>query len=339
MARCRHRLARGLYEDAYGLAAVVQVGRTRREKRFPRDTPLARLKVWQLTTRAELTNAQPVVVRGSLRADAPRYLALVAHLASRRSRACDLAAWVARIGDTPRHLLTRGDLEVTLQAWRATGLAASTLNHRLTAIRHLFVTLDGDAGPARGLKRVPPPKPAPRGLPLRTLRAVLAKMPATATKARCLVLLFTGMRPAQLRRVRPQDVQLGARPPYVTISAAKGGEPQVNPLSLEGVAAFRALAHFDAFGRFDTGALNRSWQRACAKVGVTSTAYDLRHSYATTLLAGGADLADVQALLGHADIRQTRRYAPVLQTRLDRHVVSAFDGGETAGLARGSAGK
>ena len=161
--------------------------------------------------------------------------------------------------------------------------------------------------------------------------AVAEPLPRDLRLAALVELLYgSGLRASELVTL-PRSAIHPDRP-YL-ILAGKGGRERLVPISdraRAAVAAWRAHVAADQPWLFPSGSAGgrkpltriRLYQLVKAlavDAGIPPdrvSPHVLRHAFATHLLAGGADLRALQAMLGHADIATTEIYTHVDQSRL-----------------------
>lgn len=306
----RRRVLTGIYRDRYGFETRVHWRGQQRSKRFPLGTDAAVMQRWREATLAELADADPVGPPHSFRELARDYLhsAAFLRLSSQSDRRRDVETWIDVFGDTPAALVQARECQRVIDGWQAEGYAASTLNHGIDALVAVLPRLRGQ------VQRERAPDPVPRTVPRARIVAVLQSLKPSTTATRLWWLFWTGMRPAQLRRLELRDVDWTAA--TVTVPAGKSGRAYVVPLSPDAVEQLRPLTTADTFGSLSNGSANRVLMRACAACKVPRfSLYALRRSFGSTLRAAGVDLADVQHLMGHRRIDTTARYAPVVESK------------------------
>ena len=237
------------------------------------------------------------------------------------------AATDADINDFKNHLIN-------------SGLSTSSICRTLSAVRTMYKYLMSQNiathNPAKDVHNDHLEKKEPMVLTSKEIEALLAA-PDTSTikgmrdKAMLELLYATGMKVSELVSLNVDDLNLSI--PLIRVSA--GEKERFIPLYR---VAAKALGDYLEKARklmilsVDEPALfvNLSGERLtrqgfwkilkeCAKkAGIKSdiTPHTIRHSFAAHLLENGADIREIQEILGHSDLASTQRYAQFLKKRV-----------------------
>jgi integrase/recombinase XerD len=218
---------------------------------------------------------------------------------------------------------------------------ASSVARALAAVRsfHRFLLVEGETerDPGAGAVRPKVPRGLPRPLSVQEVGRILAapagETPAVLRDRAILETLYgAGLRISELVGLDVDDVDLEEGS---VRAVGKGDRERLVPLgryAREALQAYLTRGRPALASRRTRGALflnargGRLTRQGCARVlkacairaGLTKrvTPHTLRHSFATHLLEGGADVRVVQELLGHASVSTTQIYTLVTEQHL-----------------------
>ena len=259
----------------------------------------------------------------------------------------ELAAWATERGREPGTLAYR-DLRNYAAVLSGRGLAKSSVARKLAASRgfhaHLVRTGDAADNPAELLPTPKRDSRLPRVLGPDQVAALLDRIPARTpleVRDRALfeVAYSCGLRAEEIVNLDVADLDFESETVRVT---GKGSKTRVLPIGEPAQRAVRryldiarpALAARDAQAalflskrgrRLSSSDVRRrlaKWVREAAVAGRISP-HTLRHSFATHMLEGGADLRSIQELLGHSSVSTTQIYTRVEPSRLRREYARA----------------
>lgn len=247
-------------------------------------------------------------------------------------------------GDAPVPT-SQEEIGVYLDSLYGSGCSARTVARHLTSLRNLYRHLQREKrmtdNPVELLRTPKAMQAIPKFLNGEQIEQLLAAPPVdgpTGIRDRAMLQLLyaCGLRVSELTAVELRNVNLELG--YLRVSG-KGNKERLIPM---GQSAVAAITSYLVAGRpallkgresrflFVTargGPMTRQgfWKLLAQygkSVGIFHhlTPHVLRHSFATHLLEGGADLRSVQAMLGHADIGTTQIYTHVARGRLRRVV-------------------
>lgn len=239
------------------------------------------------------------------------------------------------------HLHIRGFLGV-----QSVELAPASRARRLAGLKAFYKFLTRrkviEVNPARRVKTPKLPQRLPRAVPVDEAFALMEapddeKLLGLRDMAMLEVLYGGGLRVSELCGLDLDDVDLKQRTARVL---GKGNKERICPLHEGAISAVqswlerrdellvkpakkqdpRALFLNFRGGRLTTRSVERHLDRYVQQLGLQRkmSPHALRHSFATHLLAGGADIRSIQELLGHASLSTTQRYTAVSFEQLQK---------------------
>ena len=227
------------------------------------------------------------------------------------------------------------DFRAFMASRRNGGVESRSLARQLSAIRTLFrwLELNGLArNPALGSLRAPKlpqalPKPLAAPAAARVMQAADQAEPWVAARDTAVLMLLyaCGLRISEALNLNRNEAPVPPNDDVLRITG-KGGKVRlvpVLPAAVRAVETYLELAppldpHGPLFigqrgGRLNARNIQLLMQRLRSGLGLpdTATPHALRHSFATHLLGGGADLRAIQELLGHSSLSTTQVYTGV----------------------------
>ncbi len=262
----------------------------------------------------------------------------------------DYLRWAGRYALDPLSA-THRDLRRYLGELDRAQYSRTTINRRLSALRAFFRWLmqggfvqadpvSALQGPrlGRNLPRVIPPADMVRILSVHTAsrtRDASSKLLLSDMRDQAILefLYACGARVSEASGLLLDDVDFERRQVKVF---GKGSKERIIPLHDLAISSMRSYALYarpkllgfseetafffvsDRGGWYSTDAIRRMFKRTLVDAGVdpTFSPHDVRHTFATDLLNGGADLRSVQEMLGHASLSTTQIYTHVSVARL-----------------------
>jgi integrase/recombinase XerD len=252
----------------------------------------------------------------------------------------DLAEFVLGAGIADLRKATSSQLAGFVSDLSRKGRKPASIARKMSALRHLFEYLK-DTGklkknpiesyPTPKLARYHPDYLSPSAIETIIRGVDLSEPNGTRNRAIIEVLYGCGLRISELINLSPSDLELEAG--FIRVQG-KGNKQRLVPLGRPAIDAVReytgSARGLNADGsvlfpartgrKFSRVGMWKLIGQMVKKAGLTKkvTPHTFRHSFATHLLEGGADLRVVQEMLGHADITTTEIY-----TRIDRDYIVA----------------
>lgn len=254
----------------------------------------------------------------------------------------DVRTLIETLGDLEVSTIQQSDVRAHMRHLSERGYKQRTIERRVYGLSTFFAWLKLEKliqiAPTEGIRIPRRPRPLPTWLTESELRR-FAETPDTVPRNDLAwkLLAWLGLRRGELLALKAQDVRL--EDGVIIIRNGKGNRDRHMPVPAILAPALRAqtqsvspelyLLRGDMGGQWSVGSFNAGFKKHLARCALDRqgvTPHTLRHSFATHLLEKGVNIVEIQALLGHADIKSTLVYLHMgkkqLEKALERHVLN-----------------
>lgn len=245
----------------------------------------------------------------------------------------DLRLFFEQAAKLPRKVTWR-DVDRFVERQHARGLAATTINRRLNALKSFFDFLADESAsaptnPVKPSHHLRVGRPLPKRLSGEQVRRLFSVISNPVDRALFLLMLRCGLRVSEVARLKAADVdwEQGA----VFVSQGKGRKDRSVYLSPDAAAAVRECLRLRPAkvpgGRLfwnqkrkgrelSVKAIQKKMERYAGIAGVTASCHSLRRTFASNLLEEGAEVVSIKEFLGHNSVTSSERYARLSNRRV-----------------------
>ena len=246
--------------------------------------------------------------------------------------------------NVPIEIVSRKDIGAYIDHLMDKALKPETINAHLNRIRQFYRYLIeqeqlGMVNPVQGIPKARVPKPLPKHLQDRQVRAFLEVAKRPRDQAMFLLMLRCGLRVEEVAKLTLDVIEFRRR--RIWVRDGKGGKDRMVYVSND---ALKALVDYLKIrpesktrkvflvekGTYkdqpiSVRGIQKRMEYYAKKMNIKISCHHLRHTMATQMLNADADLETIQDLLGHSSIRTTQRYSRISNLKVQRDYHKAME--------------
>jgi len=223
--------------------------------------------------------------------------------------------------------ITWRDIDRFIEQQHHRGLAATTINRRLNAIKRFFdfMVIEQECLPSNPIKpshRLRQGRPLPKRLSAIQITQLFAQIKHGADRALFLLMLRCGLRVSEVAHLKVSDIDWEQK--ALLVEQGKGRKDRWVYLSADALESLReclplrpTVVPGDYFfwnqkrhhRPLSVKAMQKKMERYAKAAEIEASCHSLRHTFASNLLEEGAAIVSIKEFLGHESIAASERYA------------------------------